>query len=305
MNRLVAAAQADAAERLAAAGIDNPRLEARLLLAAALDVEPVTVFAHPGRPLFAEDEGRLKGFLERRLSREPLAHILGRREFWSLPFRVSPATLIPRPDSETLVQAALDWVRGLDCRAKPGNDERRDVMPGLDPGIHGHRLRLLDFGTGGGCLLLALLSEIPEATGLGIDASPEALEIARRNAADLGLADRAEFRHGNWGDGLEGPIDLILSNPPYIPSAEIAVLMPEVRDYEPASALDGGPDGLDAYRCLLPEIVRLLAPGGAAFLEVGRGQAGDVAALGRTDGLTLLGLFPDLAGIDRCVGFRK
>lgn len=297
MTRTVGAALAEVADRLAAGGIDNPRLEARLLAAAALGVEPVIIFAHPERLLTADEETRLRVSLGRRLSREPLAQILGRREFWSLPFHVSPATLIPRPDSETLVQAALGWI-------DQGRHAREGGHPWA-PAFAGATKSILDLGTGSGCLLLAVLSELPEATGLGIDASPEALEIARRNAADLGLADRAKFRHGNWGDGLEGPFDLILSNPPYIPSGEIAVLMPEVRDYEPTSALDGGPDGLDAYRCLLPEIVRLLAPGGAAFLEVGQGQAGAVANLGRETGLTLLGLYPDLAGIDRCIGFRK
>ena len=304
MTRTVGVALAEVTNRLTAAGIGNPRLEARLLLAAALAVEPVAVFGYPERLVTADEDNRITDSIRRRLNHEPLAHILGRREFWSLPFRVSPATLIPRPDSETLVQAALDWVRDMDCRVEPGNDEPKNVMPGLDPGIHGPAIRLLDLGTGSGCLLLAVLSELPEATGLGIDASPKALEVARLNAADLGLADRADFRQGNWAEGLEGPFDLILSNPPYIPTGDIPGLMPEVRDFEPASALDGGPDGLDAYRCLLPEFVRLLAPGGAAFLEVGQGQAPAVAALGRAAGLALLGLYPDLAGIERCVGFE-
>ena len=215
--------------------------------------------------------------LDRRAAHEPLALITGRREFWSLDLAVSPATLIPRADSETLIEAAL--------AARP---ERTRVR------------RILDLGTGTGCLLLAALSEFPAAFGIGTDRSAAATALARHNAARLGMADRAAFLCTDWAAALSGRFDLILSNPPYIPTAALPELMPEVARYEPASALDGGPDGLGAYRRMLPELPRLLAADGVAVLELGQGQDAPVAALARAAGFAAA-TRADLAGIPRAL----
>jgi release factor glutamine methyltransferase len=214
----------------------------------------------------------------RRLGREPVSRILGRRGFWTLDLALGPATLDPRPDSETVVEAVLA------------------ALP--EPRAP---LRLLDFGTGSGCLLLALLVELPTATGLGIDRSLAALEIARANARAAGLAGRAAFVQADWGGPLAGRFEVIVTNPPYIPSGDIAGLQPEVADFDPRLALDGGDDGLDCYRALVPDIARLLAPGGVAALEVGRGQAAAVGAMLTAAGLESLGARRDLGGVERCV----
>ena len=252
-----------AAARLAEAGIESPGREARLLLAHA-------------RAL-SSDAAAYDALLARRAAREPLALILGHREFWSLDFAVSPATLIPRPDSETLIEAAL--------AARPA---RASVA------------RILDLGTGTGCLLLAALSEFPAAFGLGVDCVPAAAALAAANAAALGLAGRAAFLCGRWGAALAGRFDLILCNPPYIPSLEIEGLMPEVARFEPISALDGGTDGLAAYRVLIPALPALLADSGLAVLELGAGQDQAVAALARDAGFAPT-LRADLAGIPRAL----
>jgi release factor glutamine methyltransferase len=191
---------------------------------------------------------------------------------------VSPAVLIPRPETETVVEAAL-----------------------AAAGDRGAPLRILDLGTGSGCLLLALLSELPRASGQGVDLSAEALEVARSNAERLGLGERARFEQRSWGAGLEGPFDLIVGNPPYVGEAEIAGLEPEVREFEPRTALVAGPDGLDAYRALIPDGARLLAAGGALALEIGQGQGDAVAALLAEHGLEVVERRPDLAGIPRCL----
>ncbi|MBS0562024.1 MAG: peptide chain release factor N(5)-glutamine methyltransferase [Proteobacteria bacterium] len=266
-----------AAARLSAAGIENPRLEARLLLAHALGVRTEDLLRDPAAPV---DPSRFDALVARRAGREPLAFILGRREFWSLDFAVAPDTLIPRPDSETLIEAAL--------AAFPHRGAVR---------------RVLDLGTGTGCLLLAALHEFPAAFGVGVDRAPGAAALARRNAAALGMADRAAFLCGDWAAALAGRFDLVLCNPPYIPAADVPGLMPEVARHEPASALAGGADGLDAYRAILPALTGLLAPGGAAVLEVGQGQAAPVAALAGAAGLAASPC-ADLAGIDRAVLLR-
>lgn len=264
--------------RFQAAGIQSARLDARLLVAEALGVEPLRLVTHPEMVLTAQQQTAIEGMAARREDRQPISHILGRRGFWTLDLRVTPDTLDPRPDTETLVQGVLDRV--ADRHAA---------------------LRIVDFGTGSGCILLALLVELPNAHGLGIDQSAAALAVAAENAERNGLAGRAEFRHGDWGLGLDGPFDIIVSNPPYIPEADIAGLEPEVARHEPRSALVGGVDGLDCYRVLAPDIARLLAVGGITGLEVGAGQAGDVAALLKAAGLRDLCVADDLAGHGRSV----
>jgi release factor glutamine methyltransferase len=254
---LLRVAVARMAARLAAAGIEDPRREARLILAAALGVDAAGLLLVE---TLADDTG--EDLLRRRLAREPLAYILGRREFWGLEFATSPATLIPRPDSETLIEAALQTF-----------PERAAVR------------RILDLGTGTGCLLLAALHEFPAAFGVGVDLSAAAAALAGRNAENLHLAGRASFLAGNWDGAIEGQFDLILSNPPYIQQADMVGLMPEVAVYEPVLALNGGPDGLAAYRMIISALPRLLAPRGAAVLELGAGQADDVAALAAAQGL--------------------
>jgi release factor glutamine methyltransferase len=271
-----------AAARLAEAGIDGAAREARLLLQEAAGIPVASQIAFPERAIEAAALTRFKELAARRARREPMAHILGRREFWSLSFEVSADTLDPRPDSETLVEAVLEQVAD---RSAP--------------------LRLLDFGAGTGCLLLALLLELPSATGLGVDVSPTALAVARRNADALGLGARAAFRQGDWDEGIAPAFDIVLSNPPYIPSGEIDALQPEVAAFEPRLALDGGTDGLAAYRRLLPAAERLLTAGGLAAFEVGSGQADSVAAIGRNAGLRHIATATDLATVQRCVLFRK
>lgn len=273
----VAAALAGTRGALEAAGIESAALDARLLVAAALGVTVETVIAWPERSLTPEASPRLAALLRRRLAREPMAYILGRREFWSLDFMVTPATLTPRPDSETLVAAVLGEL-----------SDRR--LP----------LGILDVGTGTGCLLLALLSELPAAHGTGIDIDRAALDVARQNASRLGLTTRTRFVQGEWGHSLSGPFDLIIGNPPYIATGDLAALAPELR-YEPCLALDGGADGLSAYRALIPDAARLLRPGGLLALEIGAGQAVAVQALLAVSGLTARRVSRDLAGIERCV----
>jgi release factor glutamine methyltransferase len=266
----------NATTRLAEAGIDSARLDARLLLGKALGVDGTWLFNHANDEL--PDEAAFAALIDRRLKREPVSHILGRREFWSLDFTVTRDTLAPRPDSETLIEAVL---AELPDRSRP--------------------LSLLDLGTGTGCLLLSLLSELPAARGTGIDLNPDTLAVAKGNAERLGLGGRAEFILSDWWRNLSGRHDVILSNPPYIPSGEIGGLDPEVAEFEPLGALDGGADGLDAYRLLAAGAGNFLAEQGVIAFEVGAGQAPDVAALLREAGFSIREVRKDLAGIERCV----
>ena len=266
------------AERLRAAGVDNPRLETRLLLAQALGLTPEALLGDPGRTV---ETATFDSLVARRVAREPLALILGRREFWSLDLAVSPATLIPRPDSETLIEAALALF-----------PEREAVQ------------RILDLGTGTGCLLLAALVEFPAAYGVGTDRSEAAALLARRNAMALGLASRAGFAVGDWARALRGRFELVFCNPPYIASGDLPGLMPDVRAHEPRAALDGGPDGLDAYRAILPALPSLLAAGGAGVLELGRDQARDMEPLAIAAGFTTC-LRADLGGVARALVLRN
>jgi release factor glutamine methyltransferase len=278
---------ASATERLRRAGVDTARLDARLLAGHVLGLDTAAMVAHPERVLTAAEAAAVESLVARRERREPVARILGAREFFGLAFALSADTLEPRPDSETVVEAALAALGGIDAP------------------------RVLDLGTGTGCLLLAVLAARTDASGVGIDAAAGAVQAASANAAALGLAERATFRQRDWNaagwtEGVGGPFDLVLANPPYIPAAEIAALQPEVRDFDPRLALDGGADGLDPYRRLVPELTNLLTPGGIAAFEVGAGQAAAVAAALVTEGLTEVGILPDLGGIERCVlGRRK
>jgi release factor glutamine methyltransferase len=278
MTATVAAALQEAARRLHAAGVDSARLDARLLLAAVLKLDAPQLVAHPERAMTTVEEARFHDLVDHRSRRRPLAQLLGRREFWGLNFRVTPDTLDPRPDSETLVEAALACV--TDRAAS---------------------LRILDLGTGTGCLLLSLLHELPQARGIGVDWSDAALVVAAANAAQLGLAGRAMFRRGDWTDGLNGTFALIVANPPYIPRAEIDGLMPEVARYEPRLALDGGADGLDAYRAIAKGTVGLSGPHTHLLVEVGDGQGDSVGAVFAAAGYRCTARHADLGGRTRCL----
>ena len=268
----VGAALGDARRRLARAGADSPGLDARLLVERAVDGDGLLLPRE--RTLKGEERERLAALVARRVRREPMSHILGVREFWSLPFKVTRDTLAPRPDSETVVEAALAGGRGK---------------------------RVLDLGTGTGCLLLALLSEWPGASGLGVDISTTALAVARDNARELGLEDRARFVIGDWGAAVNGRFDVIVANPPYIADGDLHTLALEVSAFEPRIALAGGEDGLDAFRALGPDLPGLLSDDGRACLEVGQGQAPGVKTILESCAMRVLGVTRDLAGIERCV----
>ena len=265
---------------LAAAGLDDAALEARLLALEALGIGALDLLMHGDVPIGETGAVALAGFIARRLAREPVSRILGLREFWGLPFRLSPDTLVPRPDTETIVETALG---GIADRAAP--------------------LTLLDLGTGSGAILVALLHELPNAWGIGLDRAPAALATARDNAALNGVAERAAFLCGDWANALAGRFDLVVSNPPYIPAADIPDLDPEVVLHDPLAALDGGPDGLAAYRILLGQAGRLLAPGGRLVLEIGYDQTESVSALGIAAGFPAPELTRDLGGRPRALAF--
>lgn len=276
----VAALLCRATRLLRGAGIERPRAEARLLVAHALGRGPAELIAHRDEPLDDAAAALADALIARRASREPAAYILGRREFWGMDLRVSPATLIPRPESETLIEAAIAAFA-----------DRAAVR------------RILDLGTGSGCLLLAALLEFPGATGIGVESSPAALRVAEANAAALGLARRAAFTAGDWVAGITGRFDLVLANPPYVACSDAASRVPELM-HEPAAALFAGADGLAAYRAILPGLDSVLAPGGIAILELGAGQADAVSALADAAGLRPSGLRHDLAGIPRAIVLR-
>jgi len=264
------------------AGIDSARLDASVLLAHVLEVSngQVTILAE--KQLNNEQIEAFNALVARRQQSEPIAYILGKKEFWSLDFCVTRDTLIPRPDTETLVEAALKRMPGS---AKP--------------------ITLLDIGTGTGCLLIALLKEFPGARGVGSDNSERALQVAKENAKRHNVDQRAEFTLSHWCDAIDGTFDLILSNPPYIALNDLASLMPDVARFEPHAALFAGNDGLDAYRALAPQIAARLNPGGYTLLEVGQGQAKEVIKFLRNEGLEVEAPVKDLAGVERCVVGKK
>jgi release factor glutamine methyltransferase len=271
-----------AARRLKSAGIDGARLDARLIVGTVAGLDAAALLSRSRDPVSADVAERTGQLVARRENREPLAHILGNREFWSLSFGVTPHTLIPRPDSETLIDAALQWAAERD---RP--------------------LRVLDLGCGTGCLLISLLTEWPQATGFGVDIDEAALAVAKENACNLGCGDRAQFACADWGDGLDGTYDVVISNPPYVRESDLAGLEPEVSRFEPRLALCGGIDGLDAYRALAQRIGAFLAPGGAIFLEIGIGQGPEVARIMAETGFDLIEEKHDLAGIVRCLAMGR
>jgi len=263
------------------AGLETPEADARLLLAYALRLDRAQLIGQADRVLEAREIDAVSAFCARRLRHEPVARIFGQKEFWSLPLVVTPDVLVPRPETETLVEAALDV-------------EVRDAL-------RMETLRLLDIGTGSGALLLALLSELPNARGTGTDISAAALQVARANAERNNLAGRCSFVACDVAEGLSGRFDLIVANPPYVIRAEIASLAPDVRDYDPRLALDGGADGLDAYRAIAAQAPDLLASGGRLIVELGAGQEQAVRALFTNAGLQVTRVRSDLAGIPRAL----
>jgi release factor glutamine methyltransferase len=285
-GQTVDAARRALAARFDAANLDSPELDARLLLSAALKLDLTGLIASGTQQLTASEAGLVETFATRRLRGEPVSRILGEKEFWGLPFTLSAETLVPRPDTETVVELALQMLR--------------------DGPASGGTTRILDIGTGTGAILLALLSERPEAVGVGTDINEGALATAGQNAAALGFASRARFVACSYAAALKGPFDLVVSNPPYIRSAEIADLPEEVRTHDPLTALDGGADGLDAYRTLIPQAAQLLRDGGALVVEAGYGQSREIEGLMTAARLAVLGPpKADLAGIPRAVGCRK
>lgn len=263
-------------------GVEEAEADARVLIGHALHLDRARLIAQSDRILEAREATVISALATRRLRREPVSRIVGQKEFWSLPVSVTPDVLVPRPETETVVEAALDFV--------------------IRSGLRLEKLRVLDIGTGSGVLLLALLNELKNAIGTGTDVSSAALDVASANAARCRLDSRCNFVVCNIATGVEGPFDLIVSNPPYIAHDEIETLAPEVRDYDPQVALDGGQDGLDVYRSIAADAKRILAPGGRLFVELGAGQDEQVGAL-----FTKAGLSPgiprkDLAGIPRVLG---
>jgi release factor glutamine methyltransferase len=263
---------------LAAAQVDNAPLDARLLLEHALGMSREQLLVDMEREINNDEQARYEAMIVRRATREPVSHILGKREFWGMEFSVSSATLDPRPDSETLIEAALARM----------------------PDRHKF-LNILDLGTGTGCLLLSLLKELPNASGTGVDMSEDALKIAKNNALELGLQGRATFMQSNWCDHIEQKFDIIISNPPYIPTKTIDSLAPEVAHFEPKLALDGGEDGLDCYRELFASLPKIMAHDSFAVFEIGMDQQVPLATIIAQHGLQLADMKKDLSGIIRCL----
>jgi release factor glutamine methyltransferase len=282
MTLTLVQAWTSARDRLKAAGVDSPVIDARLLVEAAADATRADLISDPYRILADSQLAELDAYVARRSRREPISHILGRKGFWKIMLGVNAHVLTPRPETEVIVDHALR------------NFEEREAFD------------LLDLGVGSGAIALAILAERPAARGLGIDVSEDALAVARENAANLGLAGRLALLRGDWTAGLQDAgFDLVVSNPPYIATHEIETLQPEVRDHEPRLALDGGADGLDAYRLLAPEILRVLKPGGLLLVEIGYDQAESVPPLFVEAGAEAVGVLKDLSDRDRVVIGRK
>ena len=271
-----------AAEKLRAAGVPDAMADTRILAAAVFGMSREDMLLEPRRPIDLTARDRFHAIIERRRLREPVARILGAREFRSLDFALRPETLEPRPDSEVVVEAAVAFGR---------------AFPGA--------VRVLDLGTGTGCLLLSVLSELRDGTGVGSDIAAGAIEIATRNAYNLGFSERVKFIQTKWTEGIDCTFDLILSNPPYIMTGDIENLAPEVAAFDPPLALDGGKDGLDAYRALAQCIPEKLSSPGVLVIEIGAGQHDDVTMIFDAGGLSLFGSETDLGGHVRALFFAK
>jgi release factor glutamine methyltransferase len=280
----------DQARRLIAAefrnaGMESPELDARILVGHELGLDHAALISNGQRTLDDASLEKVTAAASRRLAGEPVSRILGTREFWGMAFAVTPAVLDPRADTETIVELALAMIDRHGPRTRP--------------------LRVADLGTGSGAILLALLSELQNAHGTGTDISRDALAVAGRNAQALGLDTRADFVASDYGTALRGPFDLVVSNPPYIASGEIAGLAREVRDHDPLGALDGGPDGLTAYRSIAADALRLLVPGGHLVVEIGAGRQADVERRFVAAGLEIAATRHDLSGIPRAVAAKR
>jgi len=272
------------ARMFAAAGLDTPALDARVIVGHALGLDHAALAGTAERALDAQEREHIAAMAARRLGREPVARIVGMKEFWGLPLRVGPAVLVPRPETETVVETALAALDRDGDRTRP--------------------LRIADLGTGSGALLLALLTELPNAFAVGTDLSADALLVARNNAEQLGLAARAAFVACDCAGALAGPFELVVANPPYVATGELAQLPPEVREHDPLLALDGGPDGLRAYRALAADAPRLVGPRGHLVVEVGAGQANAAAALFTREQPLDVSAAADLAGTPRALHIR-
>lgn len=264
-------------DELRQGGIENADLVARDLLKRTIDVSDLDIVTNASREIYSGKIDEMNSYLKRHISGEPVSRIFGEREFWGIPFKITPDVLDPRPDTETIVEVALQRFAG------------------------GAPESILDLGTGSGCIITALMTEWPLARGVANDISDKALAVAEENARRAGVGDRLSFVQGSWGEGVEGLFDLIVSNPPYISNREIPNLPPAVKNFDPILALEGGEDGLECYRALLTEIKRLLKNGGIGLLEVGFSQAQDVSRLVEDSGLSVRGVHPDIAGIPRVV----
>lgn len=272
---------AQARQKLQEAGIDSAALDARILLQHAAGITPEKLISNSHDPVDTDIQDALAGYVKRRIAYEPVSRIMGKREFWSMDFMLSPGTLDPRPDSETVVEAIIEWA----------DEHKRRNAP----------LKIIDLGTGTGCLLLAVLSELPNATGVGIDISSDSIMTAEANADALGFSERSDFRNQSW-DSLETQdFDVVISNPPYIPETDSESLAPEVARFDPEDALYGGIDGLENYRKIARLLKNILSQNGAAFFEVGIGQFKDVQQIFEQEGFLPGGVKRDLAGIERCV----
>jgi release factor glutamine methyltransferase len=275
------AVRREVAQRFRDGGIDTPDLDARILVGHALGLDRTALILAGERCLEAGEIARIETLEARRLCREPVARITGTKEFWGLPFKITPDVLVPRPETETVVEEALAAVDRTGARSRA--------------------LRIADLGVGSGAILIALLTELPNARAIGTDRDPAALVLARENARRLGVAARAAFVACDFGAGVAPPCDLVVTNPPYICSDEIAELEPDVREFDPRGAIDGGPDGLAAYRVITSDAGHILAPGAHLIAEIGNGQGDAVAALFAAAGFGRIRIVPDLAGIARVV----
>lgn len=276
----IAAARRALSDAFRQSGIDSPELDARILIGHLLDLDHTALATAANRTLDEDEARALAALATRRIAREPIARIIGQKEFWGLPLRITPATLVPRPETETVVEAALAAIDANGARTRT--------------------LRIADLGTGSGAILLALLSDLPCAFGIGTDLSHEALATARDNAIRHGLSQRAAMLACNFGDALDGGFDLVVTNPPYIAASDITSLSPEVR-HDPRRALDGGPDGLTAYRAIAVDARRLIKPLGHLVLELGAGQADAVTKLLQAENLVSVSVLSDLNGIPRAL----